>query len=279
LEIEQARSRSVRALRAVEIVCHIPRTGGHRIADVVNRRIVQIEQGVLRIDQRICIPRREIGTDVSGPACIYAHVQVARGTVMYVHGGTRIPAPTCFDVFLPPFALVQASLERCDVTSAAFAFRPLTSHTLPLQPILLSASAGRPPRSADDVLRRLHAAEEAVDVGRSLDPAPLARAAKAILDAEYGTPLEIARIAERLHASPAVLSRVFRRAYGMPPVRYRHQVRIMDALVRLADGALPADVFQDVGFDDLSRFYKIFRKVACAAPGSYRPARSRNAKT
>jgi AraC-like DNA-binding protein len=182
-------------------------------------------------------------------------------------------------VFVPPFAVVQASLERCDVTSAALAFRRLPSHTLPLQPILLPASSDRPPRSKDDVLRRLHAAEETVEVGRAHDPAPLALEAKAILDAEYATPLEIARIAERLHASPAVLSRVFRRAYGMPPVRYRHQVRIMDALIRLADGELPADVFQDVGFDDLSRFYKIFRKVACAAPGSYRPTRSRNAKT
>jgi hypothetical protein len=53
----------------------------------------------------------------------------------------------------------------------------------------------------------------------------------------------------------------------------------MDALVRFAEGAAPIDVFQDVGFDDLSRFYKIFRKVACAAPGSYRPVRSKNAKT
>lgn len=245
----------------------------------MNRRIVQVEQGVLRIDQRIRIPRREIGTDVSGPACIYAHVEVARGTVAYLHGGTRIPAPTCFEVLLPPFAVVQASLERCEVTSTALAFRPPTSHTLPSQPILLPASASRPPRSKDDVLRRLHPAGEAVDVGRAHDSPSVAREAKAILDAKYGTPLEIARIAERLHAPPAVLSRVFRRAYGMPPVRYRHQLRIMDALIRLADGALPADVFQDVGFDDLSRFYKIFRKVACAAPGSYRPTRSRNAKT
>lgn len=245
----------------------------------MNRRVVQIEQGVLRIDQQVRIPRREIGTDVSGPACMYAHAQVARGTVAYLRGGTRILAPTCFEVFLPPFTLVQVSLERCEVTSTALAFRQLLSHKLPSQPILLPATAGRPPRSKDDVLRRLHAAEETVGVGRAHDPAPLARDAKAILDAEYATPLEIARIAERLHASPAVLSRVFRRAYGMPPVRYRHQVRIMDALIRLADGALPAEVFQDVGFDDLSRFYKIFRKVACAAPGSYRPTRSRNAKT
>jgi AraC-like DNA-binding protein len=79
--------------------------------------------------------------------------------------------------------------------------------------------------------------------------------------------------------SPGVLSRAFKDDYGVPPVRYRHQVRIVDALTRLASGDAPADVFQDVGFNDLSRFYKVFRKLACATPGAYRSGRSRNAKT
>lgn len=110
-----------------------------------------------------------------------------------------------------------------------------------------------------------------MDVGRAPDPCAFARTTKAILDAEYGTAIAIGRIAERVQAAPATLSRIFKRTYGMPPVRYRHHVRIMDAMMRFAEGAVPVDVFQDVGFDDLSRFYKIFRKVACAAPGSYLP--------
>jgi AraC-like DNA-binding protein len=182
-------------------------------------------------------------------------------------------------VFLPPFAIVQAVLERCDVTSVALAFRPAASDALPRQPVLLSPSMDGPPRSTHDVLGRLRGVEMATAIGRADDPAPLAANAKTVIDREYGTPLPIGGIATRLHASPAVLSRRFKEAYGMPPVRYRHHVRIMDALMRFADGAAPAEVFQEVGFDDLSRFYKIFRRVACAAPGSYRRARSRNAKT
>ena len=62
-------------------------------------------------------------------------------------------------------------------------------------------------------------------------------------------------------------------------MKYRHHVRIMDALLRLASGTAPVDASFDAGFEDLSRFYKIFRKVACGAPGSYRAGSSRNAKT
>lgn len=244
----------------------------------MQRRIVQVERGLLRIEQRLHVPGLQVGTDVSGPACIYAVVLVRRGTVAYQHGDSRVLAPRRFALFLPPFALVQASLERCDVTSVALAFRPLASDELPRRAMLWPEDAP-PPGSRMDALERIRAAAIPTSIGRDRDPAPLAAAAKSIIDREYAAPLEIGRIAARLRVSPAVLSRTFRRACGMPPVRYRHHVRVMDALMQFAEGAAPAQVFQDVGFDDLSRFYKIFRKVSCAPPGSYRPARSRIAKT
>ena len=245
----------------------------------MSRRVVRVEHGHLRIEQRLRLRRRATGTDVSGPTCIYAIVHVTRGRVVYLHGATRVSAPRCFAVFLPPFGIVQAVLEHCDVTSVALAFRPQASDGLPQQPILLSTISERPPRSRNEALDRLHRAEAATNISRANAPTSMAVHGKAIIDRQYKTSLQIGRIATRLQTSPAVFSRAFRKSYGMPPVRYRHHLRIMDALVQFAEGAVPADVFQDVGFDDLSRFYKIFRKVTCAAPGSYRPVRSRNAKT
>jgi AraC-like DNA-binding protein len=244
----------------------------------MERRIVQAAPGLLRIEQRLRIPGVQIGTDVAGPACIYAVVQVRRGSVVYQHGEAGVRAPRRFALFLPPFGIVQASLERCDVTSAAIAFRPLASDELPEHAILWAGDRAAP-GSRIDALEGIRTAAVPTHVGRDRGPAPLALAAKTIIDREYGAPLEINRIAGRLHVSAAVLSRTFRHTYGMPPVRYRHHVRVMDALMRFAEGAAPAQVFQDVGFDDLSRFYKIFRKVTCAPPGSYRPATSKIAKT
>jgi methylphosphotriester-DNA--protein-cysteine methyltransferase len=161
----------------------------------------------------------------------------------------------------------------------AVAFRPPPARALPVEPLLIPGNLDQVPTSISAVLQLVDAADGTVAIGRARQPSPLALRAKAILDTEYGTTLTIARIARRMRASPAVMSRTFKLAYGMPPVRYRHHLRVMDALMRLAEGALPASVFQDVGFEDLSRFYKILRKVACAAPGAYRPTRSKNAKT
>jgi AraC-like DNA-binding protein len=163
-------------------------------------------------------------------------------------------------------------------TSVAIAFRPLASDELPGHAVLL-ADSGTAPSSRIDALERFQAAAVPTNVSRDCDPSALAAHAKAIIDREYSTPLKIRRIAARLQVSPAILSRAFRHEYGIPPVRYRHHVRVMDALMQFAAGAAPAQVFQDVGFDDLSRFYKVFRKVSCAPPGTYRPVKSRNAKT
>ena len=83
----------------------------------MSRRIVRVDGGILRIEQRIRIPARDIGTDVSGPACIYAQVVVTRGTVAYLTGDARVSVPDRCELFLPPFAVVQALLERCEVTT------------------------------------------------------------------------------------------------------------------------------------------------------------------
>jgi len=242
-------------------------------------RVVEVDGGILRIEQSTRVARHEVGMDVSGPACVYAQVHVGRGSVAYYHGSARIAAPRSFAVFLPPYTLVQASLDACTVKSVGLAFLPPAGRGLPRTPVLLHVGTLAAPRSREEVFQRLSAAAGWVDIGRSREPAHVAGRAKAIIDAGYPSPLAIGGIARRLGVAPAVLSRAFRRTFGMPPVRYRHQVRIMDALMRLAAGAVPIDVFQDVGFDDLSRFYKVFRSVACAPPGGYRPPRSRNAKT
>jgi AraC-like DNA-binding protein len=243
----------------------------------VNRRIVHIERGLVRIEQDVRIPGTEIGTDVSGPLCIFADVRIVAGTIAYLQAESAMVTPRRFAIFLPPFAIVQARLDRCAVTTRGIAFR-MPSRQLPSSAILLPFG-GTDATSVDDALALLDAATGAMDIGRAPLPMPLAGRAKTLLDRDYATTRTIGYLARALNLSAASLSRLFKRTYGMPPVRYRHQLRVMDALLRFAEGAAPTEVALDVGFDDLSRFYKMFRKIACAAPGTYRPKRSKNAKT
>jgi AraC-like DNA-binding protein len=245
----------------------------------MNRRTaIIIAPGLLRVEQRLQLTMREIGTDVAGPACVYALVRIRRGAVAYRHGPALVPAPRRYAVFLPPFAIVQASLDHCDLTSRAWIFQSPARQTFSHPALCWRSGDDSEPASIDDILRRVAAGADATPVDRAPEPASLARQAKAIIDGTYRTVAAIGAIAPRLRVSPARLSRTFKQTYGIAPVRYRHQIRVVDALTQFAGGAVPSDVFQDVGFNDLSRFYKIFRRLACAPPGTYRPSRSANAR-
>jgi AraC-like DNA-binding protein len=243
----------------------------------MDSRRVQVAPGLVRIEQRQRVPGTEVGTDVSGPACIYAVVRIRRGTVTYLHGDARIRAPRAYAMYLPPFTVVQVSLDACDLRSDAIAFRPHAPDA-PHAPVIVPVAEPFP-SSAGEAVQRVRDASMRTFVGRAPEPGALAARAKAAIDRAFDAPLGIADVARRLGTSPAMLSRRFRQAFGLPPVRYRHHVRVMEALMRLAEGAAPAVVFQDVGFEDLSRFYRIFRTLTCAPPGTYRPPRSRIAKT
>lgn len=247
-------------------------------ARAAGRRTVRAGGGVVRIHQRLRVSTVEIGTDVSGPLCVYAVVRIERGRIEYLREDDPIAVTGRYAIVLPPFELVQARLHRCDVTVDAVAFRP-AGQALPDHALLIPGSGGPLPADIDEALARVRAARHVYDVRRAAQGPALARAAKSRLDAEYSAPQRLAAIAGRLGVSPAVFSRAFSRTFGLPPVRYRHQLRVVDSLARLADGDTPIDVSGDVGFDDLSRFYKVFRRIACAPPGVYRSASTRNAKT
>lgn len=107
----------------------------------------------------------------------------------------------------------------------------------------------------------------------------MAEKIKSAIDKTYTTSNQLSEIAKDLRVAPATMSRYFKKDYGMPPVRYRHNVRVMDGMMRLLEGQAIKEVFQDVGFEDVSRFYKQFSAFACASPATYRPKKSKNAKT
>ncbi|HUP45944.1 MAG TPA: helix-turn-helix domain-containing protein [Thermoanaerobaculia bacterium] len=244
----------------------------------VDRREVRAEHGLLRVEQHFRAAASTIGTDVSGPAVIYAEVRVVSGRVRYFHGPDVVCAPRRFAIVIPPGGLVRAQLQSAEVRVSAIAFRPGLIGALPPTAVLLepiSESAG-----IENVQTLLSSTSRPIGIGQPFKVTALTQAAKAIIDTEYACArLRIGNIAARLHSAAPVLSRSFKECYGLPPVQYRHRVRVMDALLRFAEGAGPLTVSQDVGFDDLGRFYRIFKTVACAPPGPYRAGRSKNAKT
>jgi AraC-like DNA-binding protein len=75
--------------------------------------------------------------------------------------------------------------------------------------------------------------------------------------------------AERVHASSRTLSRLFQRETGMSFVAWRQQVRLAEALARLALGQPVGVVAHDLGYASASAFTAMFRRALGATPRLY----------
>lgn len=181
-------------------------------------------------------------------------------------------------MFMPPGSIVRTAPSSCVVSTAALASGAPLFEGAPAQPVAWLWPGGELPITISGVAQAVSRRSSCVNVSREVDPTEAARRSKSIIDESYCCPVTLAWVAARARLSPSVLSRSFKRTYGMPPVEYRHRLRVMDAMFRLAAGGEILTVLQDVGFGDASRFYSHFRSLLCAPPGSY-VARSRNAKT
>jgi AraC-like DNA-binding protein len=237
----------------------------------VQRRFARLSNGLIRLDQDTRSACAGTGLDVTGPYWIFAIVSPRLGRVSYFHGRELVHPPgTPYGVFFPPYSVVQCRLDQVQSQSRAVAGRAVLPPDHPRQPVAFEVAGSCLPGSVEGILGILRTRRVLVAIGRERNPSPLSHRVKALIDEGFRDLPPLSVLAAKLHTSPAVMSRYFTRDYGMPPVRYRHAIRVMDALMRLIAGEPVAQVAGQAGFDDLGQFYRQFGRLALAPPGRYR---------
>lgn len=183
--------------------------------------------------------------------------------------GTEKVRPTIksFGVFYPPFSLTRP----CFKNPQGHVLGVAANTDLPaelLSPPIVFETAFCPPGSAIEAISLVRSGIHR----QSIDPCPsaslLSLKAKRLIDENHLAYPSIARVAERVGVSHAHLSRQFKRDFGMSPSEYLRRLRVADAPLRLARGEDIVNVSLDVGYNDLSRFYKQFRQTTNTSPGT-----------
>lgn len=226
------------------------------------------------IEQDVRVRGVHSGPFPMGAGWIIEFIELRRGSLSFRQDGRKILAPgRQFVWVLPAFCVVHAEFRHAafrfvavaarstagDVPAAARAY---ASRVFPLR--------GKLPANTAQLLARLASLGEGISVEISSTLPPLVRAAKTRLEQGYHQTPSIAGLARSLGISHAHLTREFRRCLGMSPLRYVHNLRSMEAASRLSTGESVVDTSLEVGYNDLSRFYKQFRKLGCSSPGRYR---------
>jgi AraC-like DNA-binding protein len=202
------------------------------------------------------------------------------GAAAFATRDGTVEAPKVYALAYPRRAVVAARLGPLRQSGIFVLGEGAAPAWMPDQPTLLELvrgtrlPQGRAWKDFESCFARLPWTR-GVTIGR-VATTSLVRRAQASLDRAFLDPrLRIGDIAARLKTSPAHLSRAFAKDLGLTPKDYVTRLRVLAAAFGLGRGGKVVDVALAVGFDDLSRFNKQFRKVAKVPPRTLKPRRTK----
>jgi AraC-like DNA-binding protein/ligand-binding sensor protein len=100
---------------------------------------------------------------------------------------------------------------------------------------------------------------------------PMIRRAKAHIAGHYGDPISLDEMARAMHVSTFYFCKMFKKATGLTFTDYLGRVRVEKAKNLLLNPHLRvSEIAYTVGFQSLTHFNRIFRKVAGEAPTGFR---------
>jgi AraC-like DNA-binding protein len=193
--------------------------------------------------------------------------ELEAGEIFFITGKGQLRTRTeCFGVFYPPFTISQPCFKDIRGRLVGVASTESLLADLTISPTVFETTFKALPESANEAIEILKSGAHAQSIAMS--PSLLTLKAKRLIDENYLAYPSIARISARLKVTHEHLSRQFKRDLGMTPSAYLRQLRMADAPLLLARGEEIINVSQDVGYNDLSRFYKQFRKTTRTSPGA-----------
>ena len=104
---------------------------------------------------------------------------------------------------------------------------------------------------------------------------PMIRRARAYILANQADPIDLDKVAQAMHVSTFYFCKMFKKATGLTFTDYLSRVRVEKAKTLLLNPHLRiSEIAYDVGFQSLTHFNRMFRKIVGESPTAYRESRS-----
>jgi AraC-like DNA-binding protein len=229
-----------------------------------------LEDGGYAIDDRVKIPGDGSDHFVFTSGWLLEIVEIDAGDFYFISDGEDVrPARKRFGVFYPSFSITQSCIRSFKGrVRGVGAVESLDR--LPREPFIFDTRHTGKFTDSRQALDVIDEASNRRTIEVNTKPSLVTIKAKRLIDENYLVFPSISRIAGRLKVSPEHLSRTFKQDLGLTPSQYLRKLRVADATFRLSQGEQIIDISHDVGYNDLSRFYKQFRKTTNTSPGACR---------
>jgi AraC-like DNA-binding protein len=189
------------------------------------------------------------------------------GELLFARGTEWVrPRRRRFAVVYPPFSISEIHLKNTAGRVAGLAATESLPESIPAVPTLFDTDltvtdVGK--AGAAELLRSFRNPEM---VEFNPQASALSRRAKRLIDQSCREARPLSQVAAQLKVTPEHLSRQFKRDFRMSPREYLHHLRVADAPLLLVRQEEIATVAHELGYRDLSRFYRQFRKQTKTSP-------------
>lgn len=208
---------------------------------------------------------------VFGAAWLMEILELGSGEFFFESDGRDVkPAGKRFGIFYPPFTIVRSCVRDMKGRVKGIGSIGATQMGMPDRPVIFETDFDGELTGAEEAAGILRGASNIRSITFNTKPSLLSIRAKKLIDDNYHGYPSIARIADRLNVSHEHLTRQFKRDLGMTPSAYLHRLCTAEATQKLSMGEEIIDISMDVGYNDLSRFYKQFKKNMGTSPGDCR---------
>ena len=104
---------------------------------------------------------------------------------------------------------------------------------------------------------------------------PMIRRARAYIYANQADPIDLDKVATAMHVSTFYFCKMFKKATGLTFTDYLSRVRVEKAKTLLLNPHLRiSEIAYDVGFQSLTHFNRMFRKIVGQSPTMYRESKT-----
>lgn len=225
-----------------------------------------LEDGGYAISDHIDIPGEGATEFIFGRGWLLEIVELTSGEYYFLSDGEEVrSARNHFGIFYPKFTFVRAVARNMKGVMIGVGSEQMYPE-LPGSPFIFETEHRSPFTKVDEAFDILRQARDRQAIEVCTNSSHVSRKAKRLIDENYLAYPSIARIAAKLKISHEHLSRQFKKDYGLSPSSYLHKLRVAEATFRLSRGEEIVDISLDVGYNDLSRFYKQFRKATRTSP-------------
>lgn len=253
--------------------CTFTKSAGNAVVHV-QRELRSGENGAMWLNQRVEVDGEFSDHLVTGPTAILEYIQIKRGSLCI--GNSQKQGSVA--LLLPAFSVTPVRYANVATEAVAILFKPGAQKQNERTAVLFETNGHQMPPDARTLLQLL-ASTKSLPADIPVAPSTLSLSAKKMLDENYKDRPSIAKIASALGVSHSHLARRFKSDFGMAPMEYCHRLRVAAATWMLSSGEKILKVSMDVGYEDLSRFYKQFRKITSHSPGFCKEETSRKGAT